>query len=152
MKEGLVEVLTKKRRYATQITHQAIKPAVVTKLTSHKNACNEVVPSPKYANAPKQLANPTQTYGTPHLFTQRKKFGANPSRAKPCNVREARKVQLLPDEKAEVRMTALMIEGRTLIPARLKAITKGEAAVPEFAVRDGSVEGTIIPMIRTEMM
>jgi len=34
----------------------------------------------------------------------------------------------------------------------LNAMTKGEAAVPELSVREGSVEGTIMPMIRTETM
>jgi hypothetical protein len=135
-----------------QMTHQAISPAVVTRFTSHSNACNEVLPRPRYAKAPKHDANATQTYGTPHLLTLRKTFGANPSSARPWSVLLERKVQLLPDENAEVRITALMIDGRTFTPARLNAMTKGEAAVPELSVREGSVEGTIMPMIRTETM
>jgi hypothetical protein len=40
-------------------------------------------------------------------------------------------MQAEPEEIADVQTTALMIEGKTLIPAAWKAITKGEeAAVP----------------------
>src|SRR5690349_8152217 len=40
-------------------------------------------------------------------------------------------MQAEPEEMAEVQTTALMMEGRTLIPAAWKAMTKGdESAVP----------------------
>lgn len=39
-------------------------------------------------------------------------------------------------------MTALMIDGTTLIPARVAAITKGDAEVPDLLRRFGSLEGT----------
>ena len=36
----------------------------------------------------------------------------------------------LADEEADVKMTALMIDGSTLIPARTIAITQGDEAAP----------------------
>lgn len=46
-------------------------------------------------------------------------------------MREARKIHAEPDEMADVQTTALMMEGRALIPAAEKAMTNGEeAAVP----------------------
>lgn len=58
-------------------------------------------------------------------------FGAWPSALKPYSVRDARKIQADPLLIADVHTTALIIEGSTLIPAALKAITNGdEAAVP----------------------
>jgi hypothetical protein len=57
---------------------------------------------------------------------------------------------VLPDEKAEVRTQALMMDGKALIPSRLKAMTKGDeaAVVPVAASNCGSFEGTSIPMMR----
>jgi hypothetical protein len=57
---------------------------------------------------------------------------------------------VLPDEKAEVRTQALMIDGKALIPSRLKAMTNGDeaAVVPVAASNCGSFEGTSIPMMR----
>jgi hypothetical protein len=56
---------------------------------------------------------------------------------------------VLPDEKAEVRTQALMIDGKALIPSRLKAMTNGDeaAVVPVAASNCGSFEGTSIPMM-----
>ena len=134
----------------TQITHQAINPAVVTIDTSQPNAVDAVVPSVMYASAPKSELTATQTCGTPHRLTHRKTRGAKPSRARPYIVLEARNVQLFPELKAEVRMTALMIDGKTLTPAASKAMTNGEAAVPEFLVSASELAGTTMPMMRTE--
>jgi hypothetical protein len=52
-------------------------------------------------------------------------------------------VQELATEITEMVMTELKIEGRTLMPARLKAMTKGEYLVlaPEADERFGSLEG-----------
>jgi hypothetical protein len=58
-------------------------------------------------------------------------LGAWPSALRPYRVRDARNIHADPEEMADVQTTALIIDGRTLIPAVWKAITKGdEAAVP----------------------
>ena len=58
----------------------------------------------------------------------------------------------LPEDHAEVMMTALIIDGTTLIPARVAAITKGDSeAVPVEALSLGSLEGTTRPTIKIEI-
>ena len=53
----------------------------------------------------------------------------------------------MPDEAAEVRMTALMIEGRALIPASWMEMTHGEAdALFEAFRRSGLSYGTKTPI------
>ena len=51
------------------------------------------------------------------------------------------------DEEAEVKMTALMMDGSTGIPARYMAMTQGERAAPAALERRFlSSEGTRTPM------
>jgi hypothetical protein len=52
------------------------------------------------------------------------------------------KMQPDPALMADVQTTALIMCGRTEIPARVKAMTKGDCwAVPVEIVREGSLEG-----------
>lgn len=55
----------------------------------------------------------------------------------------------LPDDQADERTTALMIEGTTLMPALVAAMTKGDsAAVPLDRSRSGSLDGTTRPTMK----
>jgi hypothetical protein len=57
----------------------------------------------------------------------------------------------LPADQALERTTALMIEGTTLMPARVEAMTKGDwAAVPVSRRRSLSLEGTMRPTMKME--
>ncbi len=64
--------------------------------------------------------------------------GAEPSEASPTSVRDARNITPFPDENALVITTALMIEGKTLMPAVLKARTNGDDAISLPVPRRGS--------------
>jgi hypothetical protein len=56
-----------------------------------------------------------------------------------------------PELQALVRTTALIIEGTTLIPALVAAITNGDsAAVPVDLRRLGSLEGTMSPTMKID--
>lgn len=63
------------------------------------------------------MLNATAYQGVPKRLHFMKIFGAWPSALRPYSVREARKIQAEPEEIADVQTTALMMEGRTLIPA-----------------------------------
>lgn len=95
-----------------------IMPAMVVIFTSHPNTTAELLPRLKYTRGRKISETPTATYGVPNRFVFRKIFGACLSSARPYKVREDRKIQADPQLNAEVQTTALIIEGRTLIPAR----------------------------------
>ena len=52
----------------------------------------------------------------------------------------------LPDDYALVKMTALIIEGTTLMPTLVAAITKRDRAAVALELRsNGSLDGTIRP-------
>ena len=70
----------------------------------------------------------THQMGKPFFVQVRRNPGAWPMHAKPYMIRDAAYKREFPAENAEVKMAALMMEGRTLIPAFLMAITKGEDA------------------------
>lgn len=88
----------------------------------------------------------TQTHGNPVLFVLRKILGACPRYARPYNAREEMNRSAIPADHALVTKAAFMIDGRTLIPAFLMAMTNGlfAAAVPRL--RDGSVGETNRPI------
>lgn len=83
----------------------------------------------------------------PILLVRMKTLGACFSWAMPYRVRDALSMKELPALQALVRTTKLMMWGTTLMPARVAAMTKGDAAaVPESALRSwGSLEGTSMP-------
>lgn len=57
-----------------------------------------------------------------------------------------------PDDQAEVKTTALIIEGTTLIPASRAAITKGDCeAVPVEPNRFSFADDTIKPTMKIVM-
>lgn len=74
----------------------------------------------KNPNAP---VIPTATIGRPFLVQYAQIFGACPRRARPYSTREDENRKELPAEKAEVKMHALMMWGRTVMPERVIAIT-----------------------------
>lgn len=97
--------------------------------------------------------NPTATYGIPRRFVRLKILNARPSCARPYSVRELFSKPEFPDDHALVKTTALIIEGTILIPARLAAITKGDAAaVPDELSRFSSVLGTTRPTMNMDSM
>ena len=65
------------------------------------------------------------TNGRPPFVTRLKIFGAWPRIERPYKTREEEYRKLLPDEKALVKIAALMMCGRTRIPARSMAMTYG---------------------------
>jgi hypothetical protein len=65
--------------------------------------------------------------GLPALSTYCKIFGAWPTSAKAWRVLVEAYVELFPTLNTEIRMTALMIDGKPLIPASWIAITNGDA-------------------------
>ena len=77
------------------------------------------------------------------------KNGRNPKRK--LNVQSARELvykSLEAADHAEVNKQALMTEGNPLMPDLVIAMTKGEAAaVPLFAPRPGSLDGTSKPIV-----
>lgn len=97
--------------------------------------------------------NPTATYGIPRRFVRLKILNARPSCARPYSVRELFNKPEFPDDHALVKTTALIIDGTILIPARLAAITKGDAAaVPDELSRFSSVLGTTRPTMNMDSM
>lgn len=110
---------------------QEIRAAMVAILTNHPKATEELLPKLKYTKNKKRFEKSTATYGDPNRFVFRKKDGACFSSARPTRTREAKNTTAMPQLKAEVRIAALMTDGRTAIPAFSKAITNGLAcAVP----------------------
>ena len=65
----------------------------------------------------------TATIGKPLLVQYAQILGAWPRNARPYSTREDEKRKELPAEKADVKMHALMMWGRTLIPERVIAMT-----------------------------
>ena len=72
----------------------------------------------------------THQYGTPFLEHLSRTRGACPFCASAYKYREPVYKKALPDEVAEVKMTALMMDGRAAMLALLIAMTHGEAAAP----------------------
>lgn len=83
-------------------------------------APEEVFMNAKKANA---LVKSTAARGRPFFVQYVKILGACPRRARPYNTREEEKRNELPAENAEVKMHALMMCGRTLMPERVMAMT-----------------------------
>jgi len=70
-------------------------------------------------------------------------------------VREAAKVDALPTESTDMRMTAFTICGMTGIPASSTAITNGDAlasAELPLTPKRGWLKGTFDPTIASEMI
>jgi hypothetical protein len=66
-----------------------------------------------YPKNPKAPEIPTAHMGKPALVQYRMKRGACPEHARPYSVREEAYRSLLAAEKAAIRMTALMMLGKT---------------------------------------
>ena len=123
-----------------QMTTQTFRPATEMRLMNHpKTVAGVELLRLRYARGRNIDEARTAKYGAPNLLVLRKIFGAKPSDARPSSVRDARKSTPLPDEKAEVMTTALMIEGSARIPAVWNARTKGEPAVPDAVPIRGSL-------------
>jgi hypothetical protein len=87
-----------------------------------------------------------EIHGTPPLFVLAKILGALPASANPESARLETKTSELAADVAEDMTQALTMCGSALIPAALMAMTKGEAAVPDWPVRSGLFEGTMTEM------
>lgn len=97
-----------------------------------------------YAKGRKMAMKRVPTHGTPCLVVLTKIFGACPLTARANNVLAPAISPRLAAEKAEVKTAALMICGRTFIPALLMATTNGdEEALPELLAISGLLYGTI---------
>ena len=126
-----------------------MSPAIVVMFTNQPKTIEASVLTTMYTRGLGMTLNATAYQGVPKLLHFMKIFGACPSALRPYNLRDARNIKAQPDEMAEVQTTALMIEGRTLIPAAWKAMTKGdEAAVPVDFDRASLLYGTIMPTMR----
>ncbi|KAH3679093.1 hypothetical protein WICMUC_001289 [Wickerhamomyces mucosus] len=85
-----------------------------------------------YANGMKTATNIIPQYGKPLLLVFKKMAGACFLTAKANRVLEPPTKAVLETEKAEVKTAALMISGKTLIPAVWIATTNGDVdALPE---------------------
>lgn len=104
----------------------------------HCHSVDELVISMKYPNTlvadesssvkasgKKAQMVSTATYGTPHLCVRVKILGAFPLSARPISEREPERMPWFAEDQAEVRTTALMMCGRTEMPARVAAIVNG---------------------------
>lgn len=109
------------------MTTHSTSPAIEVMFTSQPKTTDELLPKLRYTNGVKMSEAAVAMYGTPHRFVFKNILGACPSSERPYRVRVARKTQAEPQLKADVQTTALMIDGRALIPASWKAITKGLA-------------------------
>ena len=94
----------------------------------------------------------THQIGKPSFVHLRRNDGAWPAHARPYKVRDDAYRSELPEEKAETRMTALMMEGSDLILAFSIAITKGEDEAVDAPKSLGSLCGTSQPMTMTPPM
>lgn len=67
-----------------------------------------------------------------------------------CIVRVDPKVQVFATDKTEMVITALKMDGRTLMPASLMARTKGDAfeLAPDAPSRRSSSEGRMVPRMK----
>lgn len=84
---------------------------------------------PMKASKPKAIWSSTHQTGRPLLSTYAMNLGAMPRSAMAWMVLVEPKVQELATEMTARVMTALKMEGRTLIPASWIASTKGDALV-----------------------
>ena len=131
------------------MTSQPISPAIVVMLTNQPKTTDELLPKLRYTNGMNMSEAATAIYGVPNLLVRSSIWGACLSSARPYKVREARNTQAEPQLKADVHTTALIIDGRTLMPTRWKAITKGLCcASPVDMPRFESLYGTSIPTIQ----
>ena len=132
------------------IAPQVMKPAIVMMFVSHVNTDSAelcTLMNDKNAKAPEVR---TATIGRPAFVQYAKTFGACPRIDRPYRIRDEQNRKELDAENAEVKTAALMIDGSTLIPERVIAMTYGDsAALPVSARRFGSLYGTSMPVMRT---
>lgn len=107
-----------------------MKPDVLVRLTNQLNTTAPELAQLRYAKAQKSEEPITAMYGTPYLLQRLKIAGALPLSASVYKDREDMYRKELPDDHAEVMMTALMMDGRTLMPALTMPTVKGELAAP----------------------
>ena len=102
----------------------------------------------------KQQTKHSATIGRPERVVLENILGACPRRDSPYSIRLEMYTPVFPDEKADTRTQALMIDGRALIPTREKARTKGEdaAVLPVALSNAGSFEGTSRPTTKIPQM
>lgn len=102
---------------------QVKKPATVVKFTNQLNTWTEPLDKFMKERKAKQPTVRTAIIGRPCFVQYAKIFGACPRMARPYKIRDEQNRNELPAEKALVKIAALIIDGRTFIPARVKAMT-----------------------------
>ena len=130
---------------------QFVKVVIETRSWSQLNtvfADEERDMYPRHMNTPN---SETQTQGIENRLRRMKTFGALPFMASPISVLVPPRTLELPEDQAEVMTTALMIDGTTLIPARVAAITNGDPAAPPCFSRSGSSDGITKPTMKMEI-
>ncbi|KAH9826524.1 hypothetical protein Tdes44962_MAKER00488 [Teratosphaeria destructans] len=98
----------------------------------------------------KTALNDTATQGRPSFRSLANICGAWPLCVRPYKARDDTKRSAHPADQALVSNAALTIDGRTLIPAFLMAITNGDFAAVDSRFRDGSDGDTSRPMMNAE--
>lgn len=137
-----------------QIELHVKRTAIVVKFWNQVNAVDGPPgATERYVRPAMDAVTKTHQYGTPELPHFRKNRGACLFWARAKRYRDPVYKKALADEEAEVRMTALMIEGKIGIPALVIPITHGDWAAPGLLSacaesRFGSLEDTRTPTAR----
>lgn len=123
-----------------------------TRSCSQSNTVLAVADSDMYARHMNRPYREIAIQGTENLLRRVKNLGALPCFASPTNILDPPSILEFPEDQAEVITTALMIDGTTLIPALVAAITNGDVeAVPLEWPSSGSFEGTRRPTMKIEI-
>lgn len=136
---------------------QLKRPETVVKLENQPKAVDEELLTFRYERRPMANVARTETQGTPFLLHFAKTFGTCPARASAYKFRDPEYRKAFPDDHADERMIALMIDGRALIPALLMAMTNGDLPAPGeslaiAASKWTSLEETVSPIARIPPM
>lgn len=107
------------------IVHQPMKIPTVVKFKNHWNTTPVPFEIAMKAKKGKHDETAIATYGIPPFVHLEKNFGASPRRPIPYKIRLAANMIPFADENTAIKIPALMIEGSTLMPDAVMAITKG---------------------------
>lgn len=131
---------------------QEMNPDVFVWFTNQPNTTEPLLPQFKYARSEKSELHATALYGTPFLEHFMKMAGAFPATAREYRGLELMYNHELPDDHAEVMMTALTTLSRPLMPAFWILTTKAEPFAPAPPlVNLASLKGQMTLMAMTLM-
>lgn len=110
---------------------QLVRVVMETRSCNQSNTVLAVADSDIYPRHMNRPYRETAIQGTENPLSRAKNLGALPCLASPTNTLDPPSMFEFPEDQAEVITTALIIDGTTLIPARVAAITNGDVdAVP----------------------